>query len=117
MIVSVHFKNFKALDDFIIHLRDCNILTGPNNNGKSTILDGFRVLQGAYRYASRYNPELLLDLPFNMPDSWGYKIPLASIPITLENIQTNFNTEEPSLIKYKFKQGQSLTLCFHPEHL
>jgi predicted ATP-dependent endonuclease of OLD family len=116
MITSIHFKNFKALDDFTIHLKDFNILTGPNNSGKSTILDGLRVLQGAYRYASRYNPELLMDLPFDIKDSWGYTIPQASIPIILENIQTDFNKEEPSLIKYKFTYGQSLTLCFHPEY-
>lgn len=116
MITSIHFKNFKAFDDFTIHLKDFNILTGPNNSGKSTILDGLRVLQGAYRYASRYNPELFMDLPFGLYDCWGYTIPQISIPIILENIQTNFNIQEPSLIKYKFSRGQSLTICFHPDH-
>jgi len=115
MITSIHFKNFKALDDFTIHVKDFNVLTGPNNNGKSTILDGIRVLQAAYRYSSRYNPKLL-NLPFGLSDAWGYVIPESSIPITLANIQTNFNTEEPSLIKFRLTQNQSLTLLFHPEY-
>ena len=39
MLNSIHFINFKAFQDFNIALKDFNILTGPNNNGKSTILE------------------------------------------------------------------------------
>jgi predicted ATP-dependent endonuclease of OLD family len=114
MINSIRFTNFKALEDFTIHLKDFNVLTGPNNNGKSTILDGLRVLQGAYRYASRYNPKI-----FKSPYGgtyYGYEIPESSIPIILENVQTNFNIEEPSVLTFKLEQGKILTLYFHNEH-
>lgn len=114
MINSIRFTNFKALEDFTIYLKDFNVLTGPNNNGKSTILDGLRVLQGAYRYASRYNPKLIRS-PYGGA-YYGYEIPEASIPIILENVQTNFNIDEPSILKFKLDQGKSLTLYFHNEH-
>lgn len=114
MINSIRFKNFKALEDFTIHLREFNVLTGPNNNGKSTILDGLRVLQGAYRYASRYNPRFI-NSPYG-GSYYGHEIPAASIPIILENVQTNFNIEEPSIIIFKLDQGKTLTLYFHNEH-
>jgi AAA domain, putative AbiEii toxin, Type IV TA system len=115
MITSVHFKNFKAFEDFTIYIKEFNVLTGPNNFGKSTIIDGLRILHAAHRFASRYNPKLI-DLPFGLPDSWGYIIPESSIPISLVNMQTNFNTDEPSLIKFKFAEGQSLTILLHPDH-
>jgi AAA domain, putative AbiEii toxin, Type IV TA system len=114
MINSIRFLNFKALEDFTIHLKDFNVLTGPNNNGKSTILDGLRVLQTAYRYASRYNPKIIKS-PYGGLQ-YGYEIPETSIPIILDNVQTNFNTTEPSVITFKLEQGKTLTLYFHNEH-
>ncbi len=114
MINSIHFLNFKAFQDFSIVLKDFNILTGPNNNGKSTILDGLRVLHSAYRFASRYNPKII-NSPFGSAQ-YGYEIPSSSIPIILDNIQTDFNTSEPSTIKFKFDQGKVLSLYFHPEY-
>jgi len=110
MITSIHFKNFKALQDFSVTIKDFNVLTGPNNSGKSTILDGIRVLQGAYRFASRRNPASI-----RLPDGksvFGYEIPDSSIPIILENIQTDFDTDSPSIIKYNFSVGKSLILHF-----
>lgn len=115
MITKIHYKNFKALDDFTVHIKEFNILTGPNNNGKSTILDGIRVLQAALRFAYRYNPKPL-KLPFGIISSWGYEIPETSLPITVANIQTNFNMDEPSLIIFKLSQGNTLTILFHPDH-
>ena len=56
MITSIHFENFKAFVNYSISLKNFNILTGPNNNGKSTILDALRLLRGAYGYSSRFNP-------------------------------------------------------------
>jgi predicted ATP-dependent endonuclease of OLD family len=114
MIKSIRFQNFKALEDFTIYLRDFNVLTGPNNNGKSTILDGLRVLQGAYRFASRYNPKFIKTPYVN--GQFGYEIPESSIPIIFDNIQTNFNTEEPSVLTFKMEQGKILTLYFHTEY-
>src|SRR5688572_7041173 len=113
MITSVYFENFKALESYSISLRSFNILTGPNNNGKSTILDAFRILQGAYRFASRLKPQYM-----TLPDKksvYGYEIPQSSIPIILENIQTNFN-EGKSLIRYRLANEKNLYIQFTPDH-
>jgi len=113
MITSIYFENFKAFESYTISLKDFNILTGPNNNGKSTILDSLRLLRGAYAYASRLNPTF-----YNLPDGksgFGYSIPEASLPIVLGNIQTNLN-DGFSKIRYRLKDGQNLYLLFSPEH-
>ena len=54
-ITSVTFRNFKALRDYSVSLHPMNVLVGPNNSGKSTILSAFRVLEQALRTA---NPSL-----------------------------------------------------------
>ena len=49
--VRVDFNRFKAFETFTLHLRHFNILVGPNNAGKSTILTAFRILAAAMRKA------------------------------------------------------------------
>lgn len=105
MISSIHFKNFKVLENYSISLKEFNILVGVNNSGKSTILDALRILQGAYRYASRLKPSHI-SLP-NDKLVFGWTIPDASIPIILENVQSNL-TEEPAIIKYRFDSKKQL---------
>jgi predicted ATP-dependent endonuclease of OLD family len=82
MFTAVKFQNFKSLRDFTIHLKGMNVLVGPNNAGKSTVLDAFRVMMAAYRYASRRVPS-----PLQVKDQAivGYDIPTAQIPISLAN--------------------------------
>lgn len=41
---SVAFHNYKAFQQFSISLDDINILVGPNNSGKSTVIGAFRIL-------------------------------------------------------------------------
>ena len=55
---SLRFRRFKALPDFSVALGHMNVLVGPNNSGKSTILSAFRVLAAALQHARARNPEL-----------------------------------------------------------
>jgi energy-coupling factor transporter ATP-binding protein EcfA2 len=109
MITSVIFDNFKILDKYSISISEFNILVGINNSGKSTILDAFRILFGVYRFASRVNPTII-DLPTGKK-TFGWIIPESSIPILLENVQTNFS-DEPAIIKYRFGTEKYLILYF-----
>jgi predicted ATPase len=45
MFTSAKFRNFKSLKDFTVPLKRVNILVGPNNAGKSSVLDAFRALE------------------------------------------------------------------------
>lgn len=57
MIKSVTFENFRALSSYTLELSKFDVLIGPNNSGKSTILDGFRLLSGSLRYAADKKPK------------------------------------------------------------
>lgn len=114
MISSVSFRNFKALENYSFILKEFNILVGANNNGKSTVLDAFRVLQGAYRAVQYYKTTIVA-----LADGrslFGYEIPESSIPISIHNLQTNFSSE-PAVIKFKFNNGNSLFIEFAPDSL
>jgi predicted ATPase len=65
--VRVDFSRFKAFDRFSIQLRHFNILVGPNNSGKSTILAAFRILAAAMRKATSVAPKRFAALKVTLP--------------------------------------------------
>lgn len=88
-----------------------NILVGPNNCGKSTILGVFRVLDAGLRRARAKRPEIL-----EGPDGHnrGYPIPDDSIPISLENAHTDYSEAETT-VRFRLSNGNKLLLYFPKE--
>ena len=70
---SVSFRNYKALRQYSVALGGFNILVGPNNSGKSTILGAFRIVAEGMRKASARKPEFI-----NLPAGDSCGIPSAS---------------------------------------
>jgi energy-coupling factor transporter ATP-binding protein EcfA2 len=111
--VRVDFYNFKAFERFTIHLRHFNILVGPNNSGKSTILAAFRILAAALRKANARKPEVV---PSPQGHSNGYKIDLEGVSVAEENIFYNYDDTVPALVKFGFSNKNELQLYFPERH-
>ncbi len=111
MIRSVHFRNFKALRDYSVSLRAVNVLVGPNNAGKSTVIDAFRALSGALRFARRRVPGPVAGQSDHA--MIGYEIPNSSVPITLENIHSEYEDLDTTVI-FSLENGNKLILLFKP---
>jgi energy-coupling factor transporter ATP-binding protein EcfA2 len=109
MFTSVKFRNFKSLKDFTVHLKNVNILVGPNNAGKSSILDAFRALSAAQAFANRRNPS---PIKIGKDTLSGYEIPHSLIPISLENIHSDYNSENETSVLYQIENGNKLKLQF-----
>jgi predicted ATPase len=75
---SVRFHHFKAFRDYSLALGHFNILVGPNNSGKSTIIGAFRILAEGVRKAKARNPELVQG---PRGTTRGYAIDLKDLPI------------------------------------
>ncbi|OEE38347.1 ATP-dependent nuclease [Vibrio anguillarum] len=111
-ISSVKFTNFKALKDYSVSITDTNILVGPNNAGKSTIISAFRILDVALRKAKRRKPERV---PY--PDGksgFGHRVPDHQISVSLENVATDYN-ENDSKIEFRLSNKNKLILFFPNE--
>ena len=104
----VEFKRFKAFNSFRIDLKHFNILVGPNNCGKSTVLTAFRILASAMRFANARNPVHSGELGF------GYPVDLSDISIAEENIFFNYDDSGSAEIKFTLSNGNTLTLHFLP---
>jgi energy-coupling factor transporter ATP-binding protein EcfA2 len=106
---SVRFHKFKGFKKYSISLRNFNILVGPNNCGKSTILDAFRILAQGMRKAKTRNPEIVKG-PFG--DTFGYKVDLSNIPLATENIFFDYDETEPATVIFRISNGNELELIF-----
>ena len=86
-----------------------NILVGPNNSGKSTIISAFRILDVALKKARLRKAEKV-PVPsgtFGM----GHRVPEENISVSLENIATNYNNED-SRIEFRLTNKNKLILFF-----
>jgi AAA15 family ATPase/GTPase len=110
MYNSVRFKNFKSLKDFTIQLRAVNVLVGPNNAGKSTVLDAFRVMATAHALASRRLPQ---GVEIGNKTILGYELPASQIPISLMNIHSDYQSDRETAVIFSLKNGNKLRLEFH----
>ncbi|QCG48978.1 ATP-dependent nuclease [Aeromonas schubertii] len=111
-ISSVRFKNFKALSNYSVSLSETNILVGPNNAGKSTIISAFRILDVALRKARRLKAERV-PLP-NGNTGFGHRVPDQQISVSLENVATDYNGED-SKIEFQLTNRNKLFLFFPSE--
>jgi energy-coupling factor transporter ATP-binding protein EcfA2 len=107
--VRVDFSRFKVFDTFSIQLRHFNILVGPNNSGKSTILAAFRILAAAMRKAGSRKPETV---PGPQGQTGGYIIDLGAISVAEENIFYNYDETEAATIKFTLSNTNALLLYF-----
>jgi predicted ATPase len=108
-ITSIEFKNFKGLENFSIRLAEFNVLVGPNNSGKSSVLDALRVLWGAYRIGLRKTSKLIsVD---GIGSVRGYEIPRSAIPIPTDNVHTDYN-DEPTELIFTHTTGSVLRIVF-----
>jgi len=106
---SVHSDSFARGSSFKLHLRHFNILVGPNNAGKSTILAAFRILAAAMRKANARKPEMV-----GGPQgrSFGYVIDLDATSVAEENIFFNYDDSEAATVTFKLSNKNELILYF-----
>lgn len=104
----IEFSNFKALSSYSVTLGYINILVGPNNSGKSTVIGALRTLEAAFRFARTRAPSR-----WQVGDNSvvGYRIPEESVPISLENVQTDYRGSE-ARVTFHLSNGNFLSLIF-----
>ena len=72
-IRRIEFSNFKALARYSLILGEVNILVGPNNSGKSTVIGALRTLDAAVRFA-RTRPPARVNAGVKMHRLAGVKV-------------------------------------------
>jgi energy-coupling factor transporter ATP-binding protein EcfA2 len=107
-VVSVEFRNYKALSHYSVRLQRTNILVGPNNCGKSTVVGAFKALSAALRSAKGKSPVVIMGREGRQ---YGYWVSAESLPISIENIHSDY-AEADTTITFEFSNRNSLMLYF-----
>ena len=95
-ITRLDIQDFKAFSQFTLRMADRNILVGPNNSGKSTILGLFRTLETGIRRGRARKTERV-DTPSGR--SFGYTLNPDRLGFPLENVRTNYvPTVDPTVV-------------------
>ena len=105
----VEFTRFKAFKKFRVTLNEFNILVGPNNAGKSTVLSAFRILAAAMRSAHARRSTLVRGREGMVQ---GHKVDLSAISVGEENIFYNYNSSAHAEVIFRLSNGNSLSLYF-----
>ena len=85
-----------------------NVPVGPNNSGKSTIIGAVRALESGIKIARVRAPTRVF---VGETACVGHRAPEANLPISLENVHTNYNAED-SKVSFRLSNGNLLELIF-----
>jgi energy-coupling factor transporter ATP-binding protein EcfA2 len=110
-IKSVTFSQYKAFASFTVRLAHLNILVGPNNCGKSTVVGAFRILAEALKRA-RAQSAVGLQSPKGRRAGW--QLPEAALPVSTENVHTDYDDTDTT-IEFAISNGGKLILYFPGE--
>lgn len=108
-IKRVKLQNFKKFSNYSVACRDANILVGPNNSGKSSILDALRVASDVMRHASRRRPHRE---SFEGHVCASHRLSHSQIRISVEGVSRNYS-DEPARIQLMLENGAELTILLH----
>ncbi len=107
-INQIFFKNYKSLKYYRLRLLQMNILIGPNNSGKSTIIGALRLLEQALRKAGASRATFISHYGQKRA---AWQIPYTSLPVSYENIHTNYQDID-SEIEFTFSNKMKVGLYF-----
>jgi AAA15 family ATPase/GTPase len=85
----------QAFRDYSISLNPFNVLVGPNNAGKSTVLGAIRILSEGIRRARSKSSDLIDDAKGHQ--ARGYPVRLEGLPISTENVFHNYDESSDQL--------------------
>lgn len=109
-ITSIKFSNYKSFKKFSVALNEFNILVGPNNAGKSTVIGSLKILAEGLRKARARKPELIDDPNGNQ--ILGYEIDLSQVPVATENVFHDYDDSVPAVIRFRLSDGSHLQVFF-----
>ncbi len=114
MLIQLRLQNFRCFSDHRVPFRQCTIIVGQNNAGKSTLVDALRLVSIV---TTRYR-----SLGFRQVPDWG-NLPAREIGLSpsIEGMEFNVENlfhrygEPPATVTATFSNGNSARIYVGPE--
>lgn len=113
MLTNLTLSNFKKFESFRINFTETNVIVGPNNAGKSSVLDALRVLSDFLKYAARRSPKRESQGKYGVCATYYISNHMLSIPI--ENVTRNYS-DEVAVISAKLDNKSIFRIELSPHH-
>lgn len=109
MLDELSLTRFKGFNDFTLRFAAKNVLIGPNNAGKTTIISALRLAAVMISHACRRNPTAAFqDDDRDVVGFWVRELPMRELSgFVFENVKHEFG-EDPARLDLKFKNGAIL---------
>ncbi len=91
IVKSIQFQDYKTFSTFKLSAKEKNVLVGPNNAGKSTALDAFRITFDCLRFSRRITAVLKSQGIDGVCSTW--EIPTSAVQTDLRYCIHNFGDE------------------------
>lgn len=114
MLTKLEFRNYRCFRTHEFSLRPKTVLVGENNAGKSTVIEGFRLLamlSERYRYLNFRKVPNWLDIPARQK---GVAPSLSGIELSWENLFHQYE-DPPAEVHAQFATGQRTTIHLGPD--
>jgi energy-coupling factor transporter ATP-binding protein EcfA2 len=108
-ITSVDFRHFKGFSQYSLSLQRMNILVGPNNCGKSTLIGAFKILAAGIKKARAKRPEARIKIEGQR--KLAYNIPESTLGVSTENVHTDYEDID-SWVSFRLSNKNRLKLLF-----
>jgi predicted ATPase len=124
VIEKIHIQNFKCLRDVTVELGPFNVLIGPNDSGKSSLLQAIELLRGLATFQFAFSDEmtwrrqngLIVDI-FAVGNCEGQKEVNVSFPLTSERLQRLQQKKSAEVHKLYRHLASSATYRLNPAKL
>ncbi|CAN7232964.1 AAA family ATPase [Mesorhizobium sp. LjNodule214] len=108
----MEFENFRKHSKFRVTRKERNIFVGPNNAGKSSVLDALRLFADVARYAEYRLPILKTQNPYGVCAT--YEMTNKNFCLPIANIPTN-ESEEDVKVSIYHDNGSALHLILNAD--
>jgi energy-coupling factor transporter ATP-binding protein EcfA2 len=113
MLNTLAFNNYRCFSSHFLPLKQETIVVGRNNAGKSTVIEGFRLLglvTERYKFLNFYDVPDWLDLPKGFR---GVRVDLTGLNLSWENLFHRYQ-DPPASIKGTFQNGATVSIYLGP---
>jgi hypothetical protein len=107
-LTSIQFVKYRGLADYHLGVDEFNVLVGPNNCGKSTIVSALRYLSAAIMIARSKRP---VTIEIDDRDRVGHWVPEHALPSALDSVHTELEQTDSDVV-FRFGSGRTLELRF-----
>src|SRR4051794_20047567 len=115
MLTAIEIRNFRKFERYAVDFASRNLLVGPNNAGKSTVIEALRLVSIVVNRFGALNFDFAPEWLERHESSRGVVPSLRGLDFELGNETFHQYAGPPAVISARFDNGNSATVYVGPD--